>query len=122
MSLLWSHKKSDKFQCIIPNNFSQLIAFSEQVCMVTNQLLQEGSETWDWSHSINKPLCDNVIACDQSPFHTTSPVTIDNYVIRLSLCMSAYVTAFTVQALINATSLILKIDLEPFLLNKMKPI
>ena len=41
---------SDKSQCII-YDFSP--TFTKQVYVVTNQLLQEGSVTWDLSHSLN---------------------------------------------------------------------
>ena len=45
--------------------------FSEQVYVVTNQLLQESSVTWDLSHSIND---NSVISLDKSVYVTQPPL------------------------------------------------
>ena len=59
----------------VPHSTFYQSTFSEQVYVVTYQLLQEGSETWDLSHSIDivtlRPLCD------KPPCHTTNLATID---------------------------------------------
>ena len=57
--------------------FKQFIAFSKQVGVVTNQLLKEGSETWDLSHLIN-------IATGR-PCLTTNLATVDNCLYFINL-------------------------------------
>ena len=51
MSLSWSHDRVTNFN-VRYLAFYQLITFTKQVYAVINQLLQEGSVTWDMPHSI----------------------------------------------------------------------
>ena len=65
-------------------DFYTAYSFFKAILSGNKSIVAEGSETWDFSHSINivtlRPtaLCDNVILCDESPCLTTNPAMIDN--------------------------------------------
>ena len=80
MSLLWSHDRVTNFN--VPYQAFPQLNYLEQVYVVTNQLLEEGSVTQDLSHSINIVTLrdlrvNNLILYDKSPCHTTIPATND---------------------------------------------